>query len=702
MKSHRPLYLLWLFIHFFSFFCWGQPTDSLLYALNSSKDDTEKIKTLIELTHQCVYYDYDEQFEYAYQAKTLLETSGIKNDTLEAKVLYAVGSGYEGLEQNEEALKNLEKAAGIAERLGLKRLKLRLANLQGLIYDKTGRFDLAIEHFQKGLELAEALDSRHGASTLTNNIALIYMRVKEFRKAEELLSENLETNQALSDKHGEAIAWSNLGDLNQEEGHLDKAIDFYKRSLAIVDSMGLNFGRTVNHLHLAEVYSKKGFQELALSHSELAYEIAQNGGFKQKIAKTALSIAKVKLAQKDYSTSINRAKEALSLTETLDSKEDVFEIHHTLSKNYEALGNFKAALKHHQKFEAIRDSFFDEQKVAVFAELEYRFGNKKKEAENKFLKAEQLKNETIIQQRTALIWAIGIGLILLGLIVRTLYLQNRQKQANNQQLEEQVAERTQYLKTSNEQLTAANKELEQFAYITSHDLKEPLRNISGFSSLISRNIRLKKYDELEEYLQFINKNTRQMSNLIDDILTYSKIGNTDFSMESISLSEVVNRVKTDLHPLIAEQKGRIIYHHPELYENAKHIRIPEPAVLIFKNLIENGLKYNKDESPTVRIGYRLDGDCQIFSIRDNGIGIEKKYHNRVFKMFKRLHHRGEYEGSGIGLAICKKLVESLNGNMRIVQSDERGSVFEVSIPLNGVPANGYVNLEFEKMVDISV
>lgn len=679
MKIFLPLFHLSFLI--LSFNCWSQPTDSLLNALNSSNDDLEKVRTLLQLTQQCTYYSYTEQFEYAEKAKTIFENANIDNDTLKAKILYNLGHGYEGVEQNEEAIKSLEEAAMIADQLGLNRLRIRIANIQGIIYDKIGRIDQAISHFQKGLEIAEATNSRREISMVTNNIAEIYMKVKEFRKAEELIRKNLVIAKDTKDDHGVAIAYSNLGDLSQEENQLDSAIGYYKSSLFIVDSMDLNFGQTVNHFHLGQVYSKKGFQELALSHNETAYEIAQESGFKQKIAQTALSIAQIKFTLKDYPASIQKAKEALFHARSLDSKEEAFEIHQTLSKNYEALGDYQTALQQHQQFEAIRDSFIDEQKLAVFAELEYRFDSKKKEAENEFLRSEQLKKETIIRQRTALAWAIGIGLILLGLVAWMLYLKNRQKQAHNQQLEGQVAERTQYLKTSNEQLITANKELEQFAYVTSHDLKEPLRNISGFSSLISRNIHQKKYDEIEEYLQFINNNTRQMSGLIDDILTYSKIGKMGSSTKSISLGEFVKQVKIDLHSLMAEKEGRIVYQQPALYENVKDIRIPEQASLIFKNLIENGIKYNNNQNPTVRIGYALDKSDQVFTIEDNGIGIEKKYREHIFKMFKRLHHRGEYEGSGIGLSICKKLVESLKGSIRIIQSDANGSVFEVRIPL---------------------
>jgi len=347
-----------------------------------------------------------------------------------------------------------------------------------------------------------------------------------------------------------------------------------------------------------------------------------------------------------------------------------------------AIGAIEKANGFYKKYEAERDTLMDQSRAKIFAEIDLRYQTEKKEAENKFLKTEQLKNRIIIRQRTLVAMGVGLGLFVFSCLSFLLYYQNRKKVKYNQLLEEQVEERTKHINEANERLVKANQELERFAYITSHDLKEPLRNISGFSSLIQRELKKGKLNEVDNYLNFIIKNTGQMNTLIDDVMAFSKIGNKKEGYKMIRFSKMMSRVENNLATKIKETNTQIVYASAALSDLEKNIYVPVPLAIVFKNLVENGIKYNESEIPQIKIDYKEAADSMTFSITDNGIGIDKKYHDTIFEMFKRLHNRNKYDGSGIGLAICSKTIENIGGDLKLFSEPGKGSTFEFCIPKN--------------------
>ena len=233
------------------------------------------------------------------------------------------------------------------------------------------------------------------------------------------------------------------------------------------------------------------------------------------------------------------------------------------------------------------------------------------------------------------------------------------------------------LKQSNSKLKESNDELERFAYIASHDLKTPLRTITSFLNLIERRIK-KNYNDstLEEYLEFAVIGAKQMNQLIVDVLEFSKLGPASTARkELVDLNTIAQFACQNLKPLIEEKKAVVqIDNLPPIMGDTSRLN------QLFQNLIENGIKYNENKQPSVYIQYKaLDGIHQII-VKDNGIGINKQYQDQVFEMFKRLHVASEYEGTGIGLAICKKIITQMGGKIKIESREGIGSSFIICIP----------------------
>ena len=241
-------------------------------------------------------------------------------------------------------------------------------------------------------------------------------------------------------------------------------------------------------------------------------------------------------------------------------------------------------------------------------------------------------------------------------------------------LEARVKERTQ-------DLLRSNTELEQFAYIASHDLQTPLRHISSYVQLLTTKIRITHDldEKTERWVNYILTGTQQMKSLISDLLSYSRIGRVDLHVEEIDLAELLSQVSEDLKQTIDATNAQLIYS-----QSPKIFGIKSQIEQLFQNLIENALKFKKaDTAPIVTISCEDDGKFWRFSVSDNGIGIDPKYSDRIFKMFHRLHSADQFKGTGIGLAVCKKIVEFHGGKIGLNPDHSNGAAFFFTLPKEG-------------------
>jgi PAS domain S-box-containing protein len=252
----------------------------------------------------------------------------------------------------------------------------------------------------------------------------------------------------------------------------------------------------------------------------------------------------------------------------------------------------------------------------------------------------------------------------------------------NAELEKRVGERTAQLEQANAalerqagELERSNAELEQFAYIASHDLQEPLRMVASFTQLLARRYRDKLDADADDFIAYIIEGAVRMQDLIDDLLAFSRLGRSGKALAPTDCTEVLANVCANLRKTI-EDSGA------ELTIDALPTIVAERSQLlqVFQNLVGNALKFHKEnETPRVQVGSRRQGHEWLFWVRDNGIGVDPQYSERIFQVFQRLH-RKDYAGTGIGLAICKKAVESHGGRIWIESMPDQGSVFYFTIP----------------------
>jgi PAS domain S-box-containing protein len=226
------------------------------------------------------------------------------------------------------------------------------------------------------------------------------------------------------------------------------------------------------------------------------------------------------------------------------------------------------------------------------------------------------------------------------------------------------------------ELKRSNDELQQFAYVSSHDLQEPLRMVSSYTQLLAKRYKGRLDPDADEFIAFAVDGCNRMQGLIQDLLAYSRAGSNGKALREISSEDALKAALTNLRAAV-EQSVALVTH-----DSLPVIKTDETQLTqIFQNLVGNAIKYRRAESPQVHISASKNaGNEWIFSVRDNGLGIAPQYFDRIFILFQRLHGRDEFEGTGIGLAICKKLLERLGGRIWVESQPEKGSTFYFALP----------------------
>ena len=298
--------------------------------------------------------------------------------------------------------------------------------------------------------------------------------------------------------------------------------------------------------------------------------------------------------------------------------------------------------------------------------------------------AEMAHEESQLQQRRAaasastakktkfaVVFGTLVSSAIFGIVALFLFLTNskleyevRQRMRTEQELEEQTQE-----------LARSNQELEKFAHIASHDLQEPLRMVSSYTQLLERRYKDKLDSDANEFIAYAVDGAKRMQTQINDLLAYSRVTSQGHSMEATDCSAIFQNAIANLAGSI-EESGAVVTQDPLPTVPADDSQLTS----VFQNLIGNGIKYRGEQAPQIHVSAVESGDEWMFSISDNGIGIDPQFAERIFEIFQRLHSKEEYAGTGIGLAICKKVVERHGGRIWVESEPGTGSTFWFTLP----------------------
>lgn len=489
----------------------------------------------------------------------------------------------------------------------------------------------ALSYLQRAIPILYKTESKRRRLGLA--IALladVYIQLEDYNAADKACEEGigLIINLGRSDQNGLPDFYRIKGIISEQNGDRETALQYYEKSLDEAIRIKFYFAQTKAYWTIGNFYISSNTKE-AKKNCTKAYEDARKRNQTNIEIQACDCLQQVYKAEKSYLKAIDYNDKKMILKDSLSA----LKVKHAFDVNY----------KINEK-----DKLIAEQKLM------------------EELNEKELKNQ--YKLNTILIGSIIIGLLLIGFLSKAFLRIRRQ----NTEINEKTAE----LVKANLSLAQSNEELERFAHVASHDLKSPLRSIISFSGLVKNKLKKENDNSMDEYLSFIQTSANRMNQLIADILQFSKISTDDsVEIENVDLNHLLNEI-SELSKNSYPNKKIIIE-----ISDLPHIQwYYSKLFMLFKNIIENGIKYNESIIPKIKVYHKVESGVNTIYISDNGIGIKEEYYEKIFSMFGRLHNQKDYEGSGLGLATCKKVVDEFNGNIVINSQINIGTTFKFEIP----------------------
>ena len=553
-------------------------------------------------------------------------------------------------------------------------------NLQAELLSHLSHIYLKRQDYKKLGELSEQLlelswrlnDPEKEVSALTN-LAIVKSIESDYKTAIPLLVEALEKSQKLGFRSTAANCLINIGNIYAHLFNYDEALDRYRTALNdYVDVLSDDTAIAIK-LNTGNIYYASEQYNESLDFFKKAIESALALDKKTLAARACVLISRSYLDLGKMGLAIEHTLKATSLIDNIDKVSwrsiNLINQAHIQFLTGDTKGGYEKALRGIATARRFKDDASELRGFKLLSEI-FKKGKNYERALRSQMVYSQKQNDYLKMQRNMHILDFEIRY---ALGEKERKIEELTKENRYQAL---LLERNSQIEKQNEQLRQANEELQQFAYISSHDLKEPLRMIGSFTQIIEQKYASKLGEEPKSYFQFINEGVSRMHGLLDALLQYATIGKIDLELEPVEVQEVINIARTNLTVKIEETDANILCGEMPTVK-----AISSFLVQLFQNLISNAIKFRQEESrPIILINAEERTQDWLFSVEDNGIGIAQEHKERIFIIFQRLHKRNKYEGTGIGLAICHKIVSQLMGKIWIESELGKGTTFFFTIP----------------------
>ncbi|MEM7102252.1 MAG: ATP-binding protein [Bacteroidota bacterium] len=692
---------------------------SALEAQNNTRID--KLKATLETVSdkEKVALFNDIAFEYrmvnAYKTLAYCEKSIKLAETIDypyelPRSYNFIGLGYYNETNYPEALKYFDKGTEKALELGDSTELGFSYQMKAHVYRWLGDLPRGLENALDSEEIFEKINDQIGMAYIYGTLSGLYLDQNEADKAFDYSSKALQVLEKEKIEKGLTKAMLAHADVLAFQKKYSEAYEYYHDALMRYQRVGHQRGILITNIRMALMYDENGNHKTAKAKLAKARQIHEKYGINTELTSLYMLEGRLNLAEYESAKAIEKLEKAESFALRQSRKKELSEIYRLLAIAYETLNEPASSLFYLKSHHSIKDSLFNVSVAKHIAKYEANSQLAKKDEKLNELQQEKAStDEQLLAERK---FRIGLGLFAILLIFTVLVVwrsyrikkkshdllseKNEQINQQSEELKEQAKKlriARNILKVSNEkleekvkvrtaELTRSNAELKRFAFIASHDMKEPLRTVTSFSQLLKRELAKEKVNEsrVNEYLDYITRGSKNLSILVQDLLSYSKIKESpEEPLILLSIDNVINTVLSNLGHQI--RTNNVTFNFVDLPSTVYGIEVM--LVQLFQNLVSNAIKFRKENEPCViEIKAREKGDYWIFSISDNGIGIDPQYHKQIFQLFRKLHSSMQYEGSGIGLSICKRVIELHGGDVWLRSAKGRGTTVYFSLPIS--------------------
>ncbi len=555
------------------------------------------------------------------------------------------------------------QAMKLAQKVGDIEMEEFAYNGLGTLHEFLGEFDLAAEAYIKSNDLSKKRSNNKSTVVSLANISGVYSKSKNFDLAFDHAKQAYDLALKIDDTTKIGIALNAFGKILNEQGKFDTALLYHKKALALYDDMHFNRYIAYTLISIADVHINAKNYPLAKDVLERCLKVKDYLEF-YEYPNLYLKLGILNQKTKDYDKAITMYKESIIVAEQRGIKDIIQKGNFNLSEVYRQKEDYKTAFDCLHTANIYGDSIFSDEKARRLAEAQYKFDVEKA--------AGQYQEQKQKQQSYMLAIVLFFTFIVIVALVYYLKLRTR---SNNM-----LVDKNKEIQVQNERLEKSNEILRQFAYASAHDLKEPLRSISSFVHIIERRYAKLLPPEAGEYMNFVTSGVKRMENLLSALLEYSTVASEDQEItRSTSLSQVLVDVQDNLRVVITEKDAIIDIRCmlPSLYISKLHL------TQLFQNLMSNSLKFSNTK-PLIAIQGSISQAENSYTLKftDNGIGMKQEYSDKIFRLFQRLSRNAQYEGTGIGLAICKHIVDKYNGKIWFESKENVGTTFFISFPLD--------------------
>lgn len=649
-----------------------------LFAISNSiplhaQDASESAAALLQAGTDC--FD-DEEFPLAIEliSQSIAASKNDKDIATEAKGHYHLAVSEFWMSKYESSNANLYLLLNEFTNLLTREDSLRIIRQVSQNHYYMGNYEMAHELALERLKLTEKLKDSFNIAISYQVLGEIECRQKDYDNALKSvqISYNMMEKMEVVEKADElSFNLDLMGDIFHQTGRFEEALTHKIKACQIIDTTISSYDNAYCNHTIALTLSKMGRYDIAIPLFKTALARWVKMGMPEETAMTRACLGEAIAWSGQCGQGIPGIQEAMREAETISMgplRRDILDKLYQTSKH---CGQIEAAFKYLEKYILVNDSLNDQNTKVRIASLSNNYQLEKKNAELEVMKqAEKVKVQYIM--------LLSAGLLLLMCLAGFIYFTLKKQRKYSQLLDaksKQIAQQYDDINCTNEKLMLANKELEQFAYLASHDLKTPLRTIGNYSSLITRRYSSQLDKDGLAFLAFITEAAKHMNALLEDIFAYSKVGKGNAERTEVNMQEKLDLALRLLHETIESKNAEIQYDPlPVVVGNSTQL------YQVIQNLLDNALKFIPEgRQPKLQIRLTEEGDFYQFSLSDNGIGIAENKREEVFTIFKRLHSREAYIGTGIGLAICKKIVEGHGGQIWIESDGEKGSTFHFTL-----------------------